>query len=90
MTNGFLYWSQHQYYDYYNYQDDEDFWIKDEELLEEVEFEENDKYEDTLGRNCEENLENSEQSKKMTFKDSCDKAKEKCERVGQDIWICCA
>ena len=25
----------------------------------------------------------------MTFKDSCDKAKEKCEHVGQDIWICC-
>ena len=41
VTNGFLNWSQHQYYDYYNYQDDEDFHMNAEELLEEVEFEEN-------------------------------------------------
>ena len=48
MINGFLNWSQYQYYDYYNYQDVEDFHMKAEELLEEVEIEEHVKNEDTL------------------------------------------
>ena len=29
------------------------------------------------------------ESKKVTLEDSSDEAKEKCEHVGQDIWICC-
>ena len=27
--------------------------------------------------------------KKVTLEDSSDKAEERCEGVGQDIWICC-
>ena len=56
VINGFLNWSQYQYYDYYNYQDVEDFHMKAEELLEEVEFEDNVKI-DALGRSWEKSLE---------------------------------
>ena len=58
MINGFLNWSQYQYYDYYNYQDVEDFHMKAEELLEEVEIEEHVKNKDAFGRDCKERLEN--------------------------------
>ena len=36
VTNYFINWNLHQYYDYYNYQDDEDFHIQAEKLFEEI------------------------------------------------------